>query len=445
MRELRDLAAVIAALTVMQAGVGALAVMTPLILSDRGASPMAVGLVGSGYALGFLFGAVAAARIITEIGHIRAFAAAAALACVFALALYMRVDALLWMVARFGAGACVALLFAAGESWIASSAHHQRRGAVLGAYLVLAKLGVIAGPFLIAGFTIGAAETYMIAAGLFALSLTPVAATRRAQPAPPSAEPFGPRRLAGVAPAAVAAGLIAGMVNGATAQLAPIYAGRLDPEAPAASAAAFVAAMMAGSLASQWPAGVVSDRLDRRLVIAALAAAAVVASVGLALLPPSAPTVLALILAALWGAGSMSFYGVAVAHAADRCAHDQATRMLSGMLMIWATGAVVGPVLAGAAMATPAGASGLFWFAALFLALLVAAMARRAVAEPGPAATDKEPFAPVNATSIAAAEIDPRAANEEEGPSKRLGAGGGEAQTPDAPPADAVPEDTSPT
>lgn len=408
MRDYRNAAAVVLALTLMQAGLGALSVVVPLALSHAGASAAAIGVVIAGYAGGFLLGAFAAPRVIREIGHIRSFAACAALAAALTLLLYADVHVIPWTLIQAGLGLCVAGLLTAGESWIADSAPTERRGALLGFYLVAAKIGLIAGPFLIFSGAPGAAGGFMVAGGLLALSLAPVAATKRAQPAPPSAEPFGPLRLWRMAPAAFMGAFIAGACNGSVLQLYSIYAERLTPGQPNAAAAAFNAALALGAMLAQWPAGLFSDRIDRRLVIGALAAAGAGASVALALSPAGAPGTLVLALAFAWGAGSLSFYGVAVAHAADRAGPGETTGMISGILIVWAIGAIVGPVAAGAVMSTPLGSSGLFWYAAATLVVLALAMVRRRAAKAAVEPGDKSAFALSPTTSLAYAELDPR-------------------------------------
>jgi MFS family permease len=167
--------------------------------------------------------------------------------------------------------------------------------------------------------------------------------------------------------------------------------------------------MIAGTLLLQWPAGWLSDRGDRRLMIAILAGLGAVAGAGLALLPGSAPPAAVFAFAVLWGAGALSFYGVAVAHAADRAAPGEATGMMSGILMVWAGGAIAGPLLAGLAMESALGPRGLFGVGAAALAALAGAMVLRRRDTPPPPANEKLPFAPALATSVAAAEIDPRA------------------------------------
>ena len=408
--EYRNIAAIVAALALLQAATGAISVVGPLTLIAQGASTWTIGAIASSYALGFVVGARLAPAEIRQIGHIRAFAAFAAGGSLAAAALYISPHPAWWMLMQALIGLCAAGLLASGESWIAGAAPAARRGAVLGFYLVTSKLGFMAGPFLAAFASPGSAAAFLIVSALFTASLIPV--SRRAEPAPPSAEPFGPMRLWETAPSAVIAAFIAGIVNGAVLQLYAVFVTDLTPDSATAVSAVFNAAMIGGAVLSQWPAGIVSDHIDRRVVIAVLAAVSGLAAGLLALfgMQLALPAVFAL--AAIWGAGSLSFYGVAVAHAADRAEPGQAANMMSGILMLWATGSMLGPVLAGGVMSLT-GVSGLFMFAAVGLFVLTLAMLYRRAGTRQVPDIDKGEFAPSAATSMSAPDLNPMSAEDE--------------------------------
>ena len=156
-----------------------------------------------------------------------------------------------------------------------------------------------------------------------------------------------------------------------------------------------------------WPAGMISDRVDRRLVIAATGLLGGVCALALGLLATTAPPVMILVLAFGYGAGALSFYAVAVAHAADKVSASRATPMMAGILVLWGIGSIVGPILSGFVM-TPLGGPGLFFFAAAALALLAALMFTRIVNAVPVASDDKEPFNATQATSLALSDLDPR-------------------------------------
>ena len=405
----RNLAAIVLGLTLMQAAATGLGAFGILTLTVRGASPFDVGIAAAGYAFGFLVGALRATSVVRSVGHIRTFAAFAATAAIATLLLHATFYLAFWMMLQALLGFCVSSLLTAGESWVAEAAPAERRGRLLAFYMVVSKFGQIAGPACIASLVAGAPSGFMIIAGLFAASLVPVSMTRRSQPSPPSQETFSVLQLWRTAPAAVLAAFTAGVVNGAVLQLYPLFSRYAGPGTGLANAAAFNAALALGAVLLQWPAGWASDRIDRRLVVAGLAAIGALASAALLFGVSSLPWIAILALATVWGAGALSFYGIAVAHAVDRAPPGQTTGTMSGILVVWAIGAFAGPLIAGWLMSGPIGPAALFAFAALGLAALAASMVVRRLGVAPTAPSEKSPFVVSPATSPALVLIDPRA------------------------------------
>ena len=182
-----------------------------------------------------------------------------------------------WVPVQLVLGLSAASLLAAGESWIADAAPAKQRGAVLGFYLVSAKLGFLLGPFLAATVPGGDPRGFLVVVALLAACLIPVAATRREQPVLSTTKPYGLKEVWVIAPAAIVAAFVAGLVNGSVVQLYSVFVANLGEGGSATLAAGFNAAMMIGSVIAQWPAGLVSDRFDRRLVIAILAGVSAIA------------------------------------------------------------------------------------------------------------------------------------------------------------------------
>ena len=387
----RNVLAIVSALTVLQGATAALSVMIALSLQAAGASNAALGLVAAFYAGGFLTGAIASPKQITRIGHIRSFSFFAALAIIASLSFSLGVNIIGWSVLQAVIGASTSALLTAGDGWITDSAPANRRGAILGFYHVVAKLGAIAGPFAIVAGASGPAGFMMVAA-LFALTIMPISATRKAQPEISTGTPFGPTKILKYAPAAAFAALCAGAVNNAVAQLYPVYAQSVMPDGAAGFSANFNAALLVGAMVGLWPAGMISDRIDRRMVIAGTGILAAGAALGLSLFSHTVAPALILVLAFVYGVGALAYYAVAVAHAADRARPDQATSMMAGILVIWGIGSIMGPIVAGLVMSTPLGAPGLFAFASASLALLAATMFTRTVNKAPVPDEEKEPF-----------------------------------------------------
>jgi MFS family permease len=396
---LRNVAALIAAVTILQLAGGLLGVRLPLAVGAEGHSRTALGLIAATYAAGFMLGAMLATGLLARVGHIRVYAGCAAVFASTTLALHFTDAVWAWALTRMAAGVAVALMFAAVESWLSFSIEARSRGDVIGVYMVLTKAALAFGPFFAFGYGPSAPEPWMIAATLAALSMLPICFTSAAQPEPPKAQPLALGEQFATAPAAVLGCFGAGLVNGGVLALAPLYAEQhYGPD----SAAQFFAAAYIGSLLLQWPAGRLSDQIDRRLVIAGLAIIAGVAALPLAIWSGHLLHWSATALFFVWGAGALSFYGIAVAHMADRAEPGKIAQSAAGLLFVWAAGSVIGPLIIGP-LVDWLGVAGMFWFAALAAFAVAGAMFwRRSSREP---AASKEEFAPQMGTSVSSGEI----------------------------------------
>ena len=85
-------------------GHGLVSTLLSLRAVVEGMSTGVIGLIVSSYYAGFVVGTLHGGRVIGRAGHVRAFAAFAALACISILALPVFVDATAWIVMRLVAG-----------------------------------------------------------------------------------------------------------------------------------------------------------------------------------------------------------------------------------------------------------------------------------------------------------------------------------------------------
>jgi len=127
-----------------------------------------------------------------------------------------------------------------------------------------------------------------------------------------------------------------------------------------------------GGLAFQVPIGRLSDRFDRRIVLAALGLGFAGAAIALVLLPHSLPVVLPA--AALLGGFMSTLYPVCVAHAHDRMPADRVVAVSGQLILVSGLGSVIGPLI-GTSLMARFSIDGVFYFmtaAALLLAFLAA-------------------------------------------------------------------------
>jgi MFS family permease len=182
------------------------------------------------------------------------------------------------------------------------------------------------------------------------------------------------------APIAVAGCAISGLVSSAFYALVPAWMQGEGMERE--TIALFMLVAVLGGLAFQVPVGRISDRFDRRIVLAALSLGFAGTAVALVLLPRS---LLEVLLAAVLLGGFMStLYPVCVAHAHDRMPADRVVAVSGLLILVSGLGSVVGPLI-GTSLMARFDIDGVFYFMAatsLLLAVLSGARSTTTTAPP---------------------------------------------------------------
>lgn len=362
----------------------------------------AAGLVMSAYFAGFVAGSLYGPRIIGRVGHIRAFAAFAALLGVAATSQALLIMPLPWMVFRAMVGFAIAGQLMVAESWLGAIAAGPVRARVFSSYMITIYLTFGLGQLALSLGDPAGLDLFVLVSLVLALAILPIVLTRAHVPA--IAEPprlrFG--RLAAAAPLALAGAFVAGLAIGAIQSLGPQFAS--DIGLPVPGIALFMGVFFLSGLLLQWPAGRLSDLADRRRVLGGMALLSAGSCWALALVDPPSDGV-RLGLALLGGGTVATIYPLSVAHANDRMHDESVIAITAALLLANGLGAIAGPIVAASLMG-PLGPSGLFHTAAVPCAGLAAYAAYRVwVREP----SHQEPFTAVAQTTPAVSELDPRA------------------------------------
>jgi len=212
------------------------------------------GLVLSSYFAGYTLGAVRSGRIIERIGHIRAYAAFAAVVIAATALMPLLVGALPWLVLRAVVGFGCAGLFITTESWLSAKAQPAERGRVFSVYMVGVFLALAMGQLLVVRANIETAAPFNVIVALFAVALVMVTTTRAEPPAraaAPAMLPYG--QLTRAAPVAVIGCVLAGLIRGAFYTLVPAW--MQDRGIPRMTIALFMLVTVLGGLAFQVPVG----------------------------------------------------------------------------------------------------------------------------------------------------------------------------------------------
>ena len=337
------------------------------------------GLVLSSYFAGFTLGAVRCGRIIERVGHIRAYATFAGLVVAATAAMPLLIGPMPWLVLRAIVGFGCAGVFVTTESWLNAKAQPSERGRVFSLYMVGTFLALAVGQVLIIRIEVKGAAPFNVIVALFAVALVMVSMTRAEPPLTVATEKLPYGQLSRAAPVAVIGCAMSGLVSSAFYALVPAW--MQDYGNKRETIALFMLVAVVGGLAFQIPVGRLSDRDDRRNVLAALAFDFAGAAIALVHLRPSRSVLLPA--AALLGGFMSTLYPVCVADAHDRVPANRVVAVSGRLILVSGLASVLGPLIGTSIMAR-SGINGLFYFmaAAALLLALVAAGSSLATAAP---------------------------------------------------------------
>jgi MFS family permease len=339
----------------------------------------AAGVVLSSYFGGFTLGASRCSRIIERIGHIRAYAAFAGMVAAATSVMPLLVGSLSWLVLRAIVGFGCAGIFVTTESWLNAKALPSQRGKVFSIYMVGTFLALAIGQLLIGGVDISSAGPFNAIVALFAVALVLVSAARTEPPQVSMATVLPYAVLIQGAPLAIVGCAVSGLVAGTFYALVPAW--MQDRSVEQSTIALFMLVAVLGGFVFQVPVGRLSDRYDRRLVLAALGAGFAGTAFVMVILPRSLAAVLPA--AALLGGFMSTLYPVCVAHAHDRMPADRVVTVSSRLILVSGVGSVLGPLI-GAGLMTHFGIDGVFYFMAVVVAVLALLAGIGSVITPAP-------------------------------------------------------------
>ena len=343
MSSLARLVPLIFAAGILLAGNGLQGTLIALRANLEGFPISLIGLMGTGYFAGFAAGSLLAPRLVMNVGHIRVFAAMAAMAATAALALVLVLDPWVWVGLRTATGFCFAGLFLVIESWLNAEADNEDRGRILSIYRVVDLSFVAGSQFLLPLYPVGSFELFSLIAVMFCFALVPVALARGASPKRPSPYKFKIGNVWRVSQLACVGCVTIGMTNSSFRMIGPVYAGEIGLSI--GQLAFFISASIVGGAVTQIPFGWLSDRFDRRWVLILATSGAVIA--GLLLTLASGDHVDLVYLGAfLFGAFAMPLYSLSIAHANDFAEPHQYVELSAGLIFFYGLGATAGPFAA---------------------------------------------------------------------------------------------------
>lgn len=349
-RALASVAALLLGVAILLTGQGLQGVLLPVRATLESFSTVAIGVIGATYFLGFTAGCWMGPDLIRRAGHVRVFAAMTALASAAPLLHGLWINLWSWGLLRVISGFCFAVLYVVIESWLNERATNENRGQIFSAYILINMTVLAVGQQILLLDDPEKLDLFALASVLVSLAAVPVLMSRAASPHAGEDSP-GVDFLAlyAISPAGMLGSLTSGLTNGAFWALAAVFAAAQSGDV--SLSAWFMTAVVLGGAAGQFPLGWLSDRIDRRYVLASISVAAGVVGLLVQLIMPGLGKLPLLVAGFTWGALAFPVYSISAAHANDRATPETYIMMSSGLLLMYGLGAVTGPIVASAFMA----------------------------------------------------------------------------------------------
>jgi len=234
-------------------GHGLLTTLLTLRLTAEQVSPQWIGLISTAYFAGLVMGSFINARLITRVGHIRAYAAYASLLAAIAISYGLMVSPGTWVILRLAGGFATGGLFVVIESWMLVSSTPATRGRLMALYMILLYGALACGQLLLKFIDPLVLVPFALAAMSASLSVVPLSLTRVAMPAQAAPKPIGFLTLWRLTPAGMWGSIVSGLVLGVIYGLLPLFFTASDYSLD--QVANMMAIVILGGMCLQYPLG----------------------------------------------------------------------------------------------------------------------------------------------------------------------------------------------
>lgn len=386
---LAPVAMLLVGVAILLTGQGLQGILLPVRASLEQFSIHAVGFIGATYFLGFTLGCLFGARMICRVGHVRVFAAMTAAASASPLLHGLWINLWSWAVLRSVTGFCFAVLYMVIESWINEKATNENRGTIFSAYVLINMTVLAAGQQMLLVADPRSLTLFALASVLVSLAAVPVVLSKSELPRSAEVVKLDIPHLYRTSPAGMLGALATGLTNGAFWALAPVFAVAYSEDL--SFAAWVMTCSVIGGAVSQWPLGHISDRIDRRYVMALISFGGMAIAIILWAFADKLSMLAIVLLCGVWGAMAFPLNSISVAHANDNADAGDYVMLSSGLLLMYGIGAIAGPFVASAAMSA-LGLGGLFSFTALIHGALLFYILNRTLRRARPPTEQHLPF-----------------------------------------------------
>ena len=319
------------------------------------------GIIITGYYVGYLSGSLIIPHFLKKVGHIRVFAALASLASLAILLHSIFIIPIIWFFIRILTGISIAGIFVIMESWLNEKSTNSTRGSILSIYMIITFSFLGLGSFLLNISDPAKYDLFILVSVLLSFALIPILLTSTNAPNFENPKRIKFSELYQISPLGFVGALLIGFSHSALFGLGAVYAkgsGLTNFEV-----SLFIVIITIFGALFQWPIGLVSDKIDRRIILIIVSLIASVTCI-LILGASFISTLLVFFLLAFYSGMSLPTYSLAIAHTNDFIKPDEIVAVSAALAVLVGCGSVLGPLFASYFMSI-FGPNGLFVF--LFL------------------------------------------------------------------------------
>lgn len=309
----------------------------------EGFSGTVLGIVMSAYFVGFLGGTQATPYLLRKVGHVRVFAALASVVSAAFILFAAIVDPIAWFLLRIMVGFCLSGIYVVAESWLNDGATNETRGQTMSAYITAQMMGIVVAQGLLNFADPGGYNLFVIMSVLVSVSFAPILLSSTPVPMFEATRRMGLRALIDASPLGCFAMFMLGVIFACQFGMGAVYAA--GQGLTHFEISIFVGAIYVGGVICQPPIGWISDRMDRRRLIAILC---LIGAAACLIVPVTGGSFAALVVAAfVMGGTSNPLYSLVVSYVNDYLEPADMASASAGLIFINGIGAMGAPLLVG--------------------------------------------------------------------------------------------------
>ena len=308
----------------------------------EGFSLLSIGVIASGFYLGYLVGSIIIPILLERVGHIRVFAALASVASVAILLHTISIDPISWFFFRILSGLSIAGIYIIMESWLNDQSTNDTRGKLLSVYMIVTFTFAGLGHFLLNLSDPMKVNLFILASILLSIALVPILLSVTQAPLFTNPKRFSLKELYIISPLGFVGALITGLTHGTLFGYGAVYATAKNFNTFEISL--FMVFVTAFGALSQWPIGYLSDKIDRRIMLIGVTLIASGLSV-LIVISSYFSLIVFFIILALYSSMCLPMYSLCVAHTNDYLNPNEIVSASAAIAILIGLGAILGPII----------------------------------------------------------------------------------------------------